>query len=1157
MLLGIDGHLLDLPGQVNEGHVLNPGAARAGDDIQPLAPVLGNSTKAPRPDVLKNLVPGLDLLCLPVIRQGQGNPDRVTNPDCNELVKGDPGLDDPIGRQAGLGHPQVQGNIRPLSGEETIGLDNLLRVRVLERDDEAGKPEIVEVGAMINGATHHRSDPILWIFFLVGRIHGAAVDPHPERAVVLRCHRGDELHLVPHRLVFLYMVKMAGVVAHLVNMGSHLGHEAVVLLQVNHEVGIGPLANLGKGPGIFLVVTGQADNVRPCFSHISDLRQGLIDFLRMCRRHGLNGDAMLAADLDRPYPYRACWITLDLLGHKLVRILKAGPSGRKRGAQKGVIVVIPPAAVNESTSSSPPDSGSLLDLTGLFLYACLSMNLSQLIPRLILAAASWLLLPLPGQSMAGEKENPVIDRVEFPGRSWLPQEELLKTSGLKPGKKWTPEAGRRAVENLLKHKFIESVALPRVSSAAGKPTVIRIQIVELPLLGEIRIRGNSALARQKLREALGCEEGAPFRQEMLEDSKEDLEQACQEDGFLFAKVDAEARTLGPGRMGLYFDITEGDRASIREVITIGNSELTRDEIIEISGLRPERIFGVVQKGYFVPHKLGDSLEKLRLFYRSRGNLDSKVGLKDISINSSLRDVRITLEVREGPRYRLQELRFEGNQIFGDKILSESIEFEPGRFYSGSTVEELRRSLVRIYQERSDRIPAVAAQLLYTGETELAVVFKIDEREHLFVRKVEISGNTRTRDRVIRRHSSLISGEPLSLIEMDDTLKRLRATGLFSDVSLSATDTGVPGRKDLKIEVEERDTVGRWDIGGGASSGEGEVGYFRLEHTNFDLFALPKSLGDWSNAFVGGGQSIYTEIIPGNVESRYTFGFHEPYFFSTSRALTMRAGSQIFRRGSYDENRFTIEPEIRQYLDSEHQLSLSLGWRLDDVRIDEVDPGAPGAISTAQGDALLSYPRLSLRYLDLENNSYGGPQGVLAECKLDLADSLTGSDNDFTRCTISADYYKPLFDRYADLRHLLHLGVEAGWINSSAGDLPFYENFFLGGPHNFRGFEYRELGPHDLGEPIGGGSLLRGTVEYSAPLLSREIRGLVLFDWGLLEDDISDFSGSRIRTAAGAGFQFRFPFLGQVLPVNLYWTKALSKMQGDQPEVFSFTLGYTF
>lgn len=785
------------------------------------------------------------------------------------------------------------------------------------------------------------------------------------------------------------------------------------------------------------------------------------------------------------------------------------------------------------------------------------MNHAQSILKLILSAAFLLLALPPGQARPGVEEDLVIGRVEFPGRTWLPHEELLKTSGLEAGKKWSLEAGRRAVENLLKHEFIQSVEPPAVSAPAGKPPVIRIRILELPLLREIEITGNSALTGKKLREALDLRESSPFRKELLENSRQALQRACQEDGFLFAQVKAEVETPSPGRVKLRFDITEGLRVRISEVITLGNSELNRAEIIEITGLRPERLFGVVQRGYFVPHQLGDRLDKLRLFYRSRGNLDIKVGLKDIQISPSMRDITITLEVREGPRYRLQEIRFEGNQIFGDGVLGESLDFEPGQFYSGSGIEKLRRTLVRIYQERSDRIPGVGIQLLYTGERDMVAVFQIDEREHLFVGKVEIRGNTRTRDRVIRRHSSLISGEPLSLIGMDDTLGRLRATGLFSDVLLSATDTESPERKDVQIEVKEKDTVGRWDIGGGASSGEGEVGYFRLEHTNFDLFALPSSLTDWSNAFVGGGQSVYVEIIPGNVESRYTFGFHEPYFFSTSHAFTMRAGTRIFHRPVYDETRFTTEPEIRRYLDNDHHLSLALGWRLDDVKIEAVEPSAPAVISSSRGDTLLSYPRLSLRYLDLENNAYGGPKGLLAECKLDLAGSLTGSEREFTRCTISADYYRPLFGRYADLRHLLHLGIESGWIESSTGDLPFYENFFLGGPQNFRGFEYRELGPHDLGEPIGGGSILKGTIEYSAPVLSREIRGVVLFDWGLLEEDFSDFSSSRIRTAAGAGFQFRFPFLGQVLPINLYWVKALSKQAGDQPEIFSFTLGYSF
>jgi len=777
--------------------------------------------------------------------------------------------------------------------------------------------------------------------------------------------------------------------------------------------------------------------------------------------------------------------------------------------------------------------------------------------KTLLPLALWLLCQATGLTRAQEPPDETIGSVEFPGRTWVPYRKLLEASGLKPGDKWGPESGSRALEGLLKLEFIEKVEPPTIVSVPGKPPAIRITITEYPLLEAIEITGSAALSRRSLKDALLRKEGSAFRREDLELAREALRRTYQEDGFLFVQVEAALQAPGPGRVKLLLDIEEGFRTSIRDVFIIGNSELTRDEIIEISGLRPERLFGAVDRGYFVPHQLDSSLDKLRNYYRSRGNLDVKLGLDDISINPSLRDVTISLEIREGARYRLQEIRLEGNQVFGDALLLQTLSFEAGAFYSGAKVEKLQRTLVRIYQERSDRIPQVNARLLYTGENDITVVFQIDEREHLFVDKVEIRGNTRTLDRVIRRHSKLVSGAPLSLLAMDETMARLRSSGHFDDVSFSVDESTAPELRNVRINVKEKEAVGRWDLGGGAASGEGEVGYFRLEHTNFDLFALPRSLTDWSDAFVGGGQSVYAEIVPGNVESQYMFGFHEPYLFSSDRTFTLRAGSQKFYRGAYEESRVKTEPEARQYLDIDHHLSLALAWRLDDVSLGDISASAPATIATAPGSILLSYPRLSLRYAELENNIYGGPKGLLAELKLDAAGPATGSDIEFFRGSASADYYKPLFDRYADLRHLLHVGIEAGWVGGGSDGVPFYENYFLGGPHSFRGFEYREVGPHEQGEPLGGGALLRGTIEYSAPLFFRELRAIALFDWGLLESDPGDFSGGRLRSAAGGGLQFRFPFLGQVVPINLYWAKPLAKQDGDRPEVFSFSIGYAF
>ena len=257
---------------------------------------------------------------------------------------------------------------------------------------------------------------------------------------------------------------------------------------------------------------------------------------------------------------------------------------------------------------------------------------------------------------------------------------------------------------------------------------------------------------------------------------------------------------------------------------------------DIRGLRPERLFGAVERGYFVPHQLGGALDTLRNYYRSRGNLDIAVGLDEIVIHPSLRGVTISIEVREGVRYHLREIQLEGNRVFGDELLLQALSFEPGSFYSGVMIENLRRTLVKIYQQRSDRIPQVTTRLLYTGGKDVTAVFLIDEREHLFVDKVEVRGNTRTLDRVIRRHSKLVSGAPLSLLAMDETMDRLRSSGHFDDVSFSVDESTSPELRNVQINVKEKEAVGRWDLGGGASSGEGEVGYFRLEHTNFDLFA---------------------------------------------------------------------------------------------------------------------------------------------------------------------------------------------------------------------------------------------------------------------------------------------------------------------------------
>lgn len=227
-----------------------------------------------------------------------------------------------------------------------------------------------------------------------------------------------------------------------------------------------------------------------------------------------------------------------------------------------------------------------------------------------------------------------------------------------------------------------------------------------------------------------------------------------------------------------------------------------------------------------------------------------------------------------------------------------------------------------------------------------------------------------------------------------------------------------------------------------------------------------------------------------------------------------------------------------------------------MRLRGLETEAPADALDFEGRTLLSYPQLELRYDDHDVSFFSGPEGVLASVHVDLPDDAVGSEVDFTRAVLSADGSLRLFDRRPDYQHTLHVGLHAVWMDGP-GDVPLFERLYLGGPHTFPGFEYRRVGPRDGKTPVGGEAGLYGLVEYSLPFFFREVRAVGLFAWGDLEPSIRDIAIDRFRTAAGGGLQVRLKVGPQGLPVNLYWMQALSSEEGDEEQVFSFSLRIGF
>ena len=788
-----------------------------------------------------------------------------------------------------------------------------------------------------------------------------------------------------------------------------------------------------------------------------------------------------------------------------------------------------------------------------------------------LSASTWLLVGCIALGAAptplASQDRPTVRAVTFPGRQAIGANALLDTIGIRPGDLW-PEDGSEKIVDRLRLAPSVSVVGPVEISVENDLVDIRVPIREQLAVAKIEFRGNDAIPTRRLRDVCRLQRGQLYSSMLRDAARQTVLEHYHSDGFLLASVAVRTRTRGAGAVDVIFDIRERYRVHLRSVTLEGTTPARAIDALRAVRLQPRRFFGLVERGYYQPELLPKTLAALEGFFVADGFLNATVDLTDLTFHRNYHEVSLRLRVREGERWKVGAIRVEGHELFPTQRLQEVIDVPTGGFYSEKAAGDGARRLLEWYQTHADRVPTIQVRqgdLTREGPSEentLSVIYEVDERTHVVTREVSVSGNTKTRDRVVRREISLAPGEPFTLIELKRSLERLRKRGHFRTVEATSKEepTQDPDveHTDVNFHVTEQPNRGLLQAGGGASSGEGELAYFAIHQPNFDLLRLPAAWNDWDAAFVGGGQRLDLELIPGNKESEYRLRFVEPYFFRSDLRLSLSAGTARFRRRSYDEDHVRAQIGLRKYFDREHRVSASLDYLFDQVRISDFDADAPAAAQAVEGYTSIAYPRFELRFEELDFNYFSGPEGYRVLAQADYADAATGSESDFLRLLARADLFWSFSDENPDYRHVLHATVEAGRIRSLDGDgTHIAERYFLGGPRSFRGFTYRGLGPHVGRTPVGGNGMIRGSLEYSFPLFWRELRGTALFDWGELAPSFSRLSTGRFRTAVGGGLRTRLHLLGQPLPANFYWVEALGREPEDRERLFLFSLGYAF
>ncbi len=777
----------------------------------------------------------------------------------------------------------------------------------------------------------------------------------------------------------------------------------------------------------------------------------------------------------------------------------------------------------------------------------------------------------------------------FEGRVWIPERTLSAQLGLEPGSRIDGDAVKEALERLLSFRFIESAGRPRAAAAEGGDAVDLIwPIRERRIARKVTVamkpggRGG-AFSPRDLEEGLRTRMGQPVVLRDLEEDRRAIRARYVEAGFPLCEVEASERGVGPGTVEVDIAVEEGPRVWLRSIEIEGDLEVPRGQVLDVLHTRPRILFGLVSRGSFDPERFGEDVERVRELYRDRGYLEALVAEEPPRFSPGFQELTAAIRIEEGPRYTLSRVRVHGNGpgVPADLLLAQ-VRTRPGRPYDGVSLEEDRRRLVRWYEEHYDRVPAIEIRREYRldpSDHRVAVVFEILESIHLRTGRVDIRGNVRTRDRVIRAAAAVRPGAPLTEIVLDRSAQGIGELGCFAPEKVVVTPLPGGEVRDVEVKVEERRT-GYIEVGGGAGSGEGEIAHLSVTQTNFDIFAIPGKGRPLRDAFSGGGQRLQLVFEPGTIESELRLSFEEPYLYNSRHSLFLQTGGWQYDRDAYDETGIAGEVALKRLWDEGRRLSTSLAFIPEDVRISGISRNAPPEVTEVRGHTFISYPSLRIAWSDLDLNYWRGPAGVFAEARGDIASDGTGSEVDFVRTQVRADLFQPV-SRWIDealgrellgsdprREHVVRLGGRFGWSEGLGGDdVPIFERFFLGGPQGgtfhragaegFRGFDYRGVGPEANGVRTGGRAYYHGIAEYSFPVVLPELRAVALFEVADIEPEFSRLSTGRIRTAAGGGLRLRLRLLGQPFPMDFYFVQALSRERGDDDRFFTFTIGLGF
>jgi outer membrane protein insertion porin family len=700
---------------------------------------------------------------------------------------------------------------------------------------------------------------------------------------------------------------------------------------------------------------------------------------------------------------------------------------------------------------------------------------------------------LLGAAAARGQGPPVVRSIDvrFTGPATVSKERILAQVRTAVGQLYSDQVVEQDIQNLYKMGAILNVRIFAQPEGDGVKVIVAVQTRSA--VREIEIAGAQRIKARRIRKEIGIRINSMVDEEELEKGRQKIVDLYKARGFndvdVQFRVDPIDERRGTARV--VYTINEGVRGAIRSIRFEGNAHFSEKVLRKQMKTRGKTLIAFLDKsGRLDETQLQQDLDSVKEFYQNHGYIDVEV--KEVRKERENGPMIITVVITEGTQYHVGKIAISGYQATTEQKIRALLKMKEGAVYSPKALHDDAKAVADAYGSGGYVDTLIVPEGAPAGPGRIDVHYKIEEGDRFFVQRINVVGNTRTKDKVIRREVLIAPGDVFNTVRVDTSKKRLDNLGYFSKVETYPDDTGVAGRKDLTVQVEEKRT-GSFSFGGGFSTVDQLVGFAELTQGNFDLQNWP--------AFTGAGQKFRLRVQYGTQRKDVILIVTEPWFldrpFSVSGQLFYSEADYL--SSLYNQRDYGFVLEARKPVNS--YVYATLGYRLERLDIFNVATSISQNLAQELGAQTKSQIYSSVVF-DRRDNPLLTRNGQRVTISPYVAGGPLGGNDQIYGWNVEASQY---FHLWWDT--ILLLNGEIATVNNWGGgsDVRIFDRLFLGGSNNLRGFDFRDVGPKDYNkEPLGGKSMARTTVEWTFPIIEKA-RGAIFYDIGFVNPDAWDFS----------------------------------------------------